>query len=174
MLRRLITLSIIIAIFSTISNASSGERFIINSKYYDWVVFENKNHRDKQCYIASFPVKTNSNKSFKRNSHIKISFFKSDKIQEFSAAIGIKFKLNSPSFLLIGDKRFKLFTDGDYIWLKTKQDDKALIELMLKNAYLKIRSNSAFGSFSIDEYSLKGFNMAYARMRVLCQKEYNI
>ena len=150
-------------------------KFIINSTYYNWVVFENKNPDDKQCYIASFPININSNdNSIGRDSRIMITFFKNDKVQEFSATIGIKFKLNSPSFLLIGNTKFKLFTDGDFAWLKNKHNDKRLIELMLQSAYLKIRSNSAFGSFFIDEYSLEGFNMAYARMRALCKKEYNI
>jgi hypothetical protein len=174
MLKKLLLSSIITIILSTAAKANLEENFIINSTHYNWVVFENKSHQGKECYIASFPIKVNKNKNFKNYSYAMVTLFKRDKVQEFSSTIGIKFKLNSPSILLVGDRKFELFTDGEFIWLKTKQDDKNLIKLMLENAYFKIRSNSAFGSFSIDEYSLKGFNMAYARMKATCKKEYKI
>jgi hypothetical protein len=174
MLKKIFLISIIILTSPVSSLANLEEKFIINSTYHNWTVFENKNSKDKQCYIASFPIGLDQRDVSRKNSYIKITFYKNNKVQEFSSSIGIKFKLNSPSFLLIEDRKFELFTDGDFIWLKTKQEDKELIELMLKSAYLKVRSNSAFGSFSIDEYSLNGFNMAYAMMKSLCQKENNI
>ena len=39
---------------------------------------------------------------------------------------------------------------------------------MLNNDSVKVRSDSAIGSYAIDEYSLKGFARAYKRLKQLC------
>jgi len=171
----ILLLNIFFLISTNIAEANLKEKFLLNSKYYNWVVFENKDQKEgKICYAAAFPIKTYENDALKREPYIIISLYKKNKIQEFSSNMGTKYKLNSPIFLLIGEKKFELFTDGEFGWLKTKYEDKNLINLMLQSAYLKIRSNSAYGSFAIDEYSLKGFTMAYNRMKILCNTNSNL
>ena len=52
-------------------------------------------------------------------------------------------------------------TNGDTAWALTKFDDVEIIQSLLKSAILRVRSNSALGTYAVDEYSLKGIARAY-------------
>jgi hypothetical protein len=70
---------------------------------------------------------------------------------------------------LVNDVQFNFEAKKDLAWTKNKAEDLEVINSMLESGVVKVRSDSAVGTFAVDEYSLKGITRAYARMREVCK-----
>ena len=57
---------------------------------------------------------------------------------------------------------------GNMAWAKTRTEDAIIIQKMINSGVLKVRSDSALGTFGVDEYSLKGMAKAYRSMKKIC------
>lgn len=161
----------IITALLLISWQSSANAQIIDSSFYRWTVYEiQENELDyKKCYIMSFPIKTDSNHSSRQRPQVMITRFQKDRSEEISIFGGFEYKLNSEIFMMIDDQIFKIKAKKDMAWAKTRHDDITIIQALLNGAVLRVRSNSAIGTYAVDEYSLKGITRAYARMREVCK-----
>lgn len=144
---------------------------IIDSSFYQWTVYEKQENEleDKECYIVAHPIKSDSDHNSRPTPYLMIARFQNDRSEEVSMFGGFEFKLNSEVFLLIDNYQFKLLAKKDIAWAKTKSDDVRIIETLLNSAVVKVRSDSSVGTYSVDEYSLKGITRAYARMREICR-----
>ncbi len=144
---------------------------VIDSAFYRWNVYEIQENEleHKKCYIVSFPLKTDSNHSSRQRPWIMITRFQKDRSEEVSVFGGFEYKLNSEIFLMADNRLLKMKAKRDIAWAQTKYDDIAIIQSMLSSGILRIRSNSAVGTYAVDEYSLKGITRAYARMKEICK-----
>ena len=151
-----------------VSNNSYSQR--IDGTYYDWTVFEMDDTKyEKKCYITSFPKKSIGNHKQKREPYILITRFKNKGLEEVSIFNGYKYKINSEIHMAVENRQYSLFTNEDLAWAKTPEQDKEMIQEMLKGRTLKVRGESNVGTYSVDEYSLKGIVKAYRRMKELCR-----
>ena len=144
---------------------------VIDSAFYRWSVYEIQENEleHKKCYIVSYPVKTDSNHSSRQRPWIMITRFQKDRSEEVSVFGGFEYKLNSEIFLMVDKQLLKMKAKRDIAWAPTKTDDIKIIQSLLNGAVLRIRSNSAVGTYAIDEYSLKGITRAYGRMKEICK-----
>lgn len=149
----------------------SANSQIIDSSFYGWTVYEIQETEldEKQCYIISRPIKSDSNHSSRQKPYIMITRFQKDRNEEISLYGGFGFKGNSEVFFLVDNYQFKLLAKQDLAWARTRIEDVRIIELMLNGSTIKTRSDSAIGTYAVDEYSLKGITRAYARMREICR-----
>jgi hypothetical protein len=156
-------------IISICCQAAKAE--VIDSSFYNWTVYENQDDSldDKECYIVAHPIKSSSDHAARVEPYIMITHFQRDRIEEVSVFGGFEFKLNSQVFMMVDEAQFKFMAKKDLAWLRSKAEDVRLIKTMLNSAVAKIRSDSAIGTFAVDEYSLKGITRAYARMREICK-----
>jgi len=142
----------------------------IDSMYYSWVVYEYADIGDnKKCYIAATPYKSDSSYTGLRNPYLAITRYANTRSEEISLYSGYEYKISGDVYLLIGDVQKQLYTKDDMAWAKTDYDDKDIITLMLHGETVKARSDSAVGNYAVDEYQMKGFTRAYARMKELCK-----
>jgi len=142
----------------------------VDGIYYDWTVFEiDEPGKAKKCYIASFPKKQIGNHNKLREPYVLVTRYEGRKLEEISVYCGYEYKLNSKIYISIDGKQFRLFTKQIIAWAETSKDDKTIIQNLLKSKILKVRGESAMGSYSVDEYSLRGFTRAYKRMKDLCK-----
>lgn len=154
--------------FLLFSNATFAQ--VIDSSFYGWTVYEiQENELDyKTCYIVSHPVKSDTSHNSREKPYLMITRFQKDRSEEVSVYGGFEYKLNSQIFMMIDKYQFKLRTKGDIAWNETKSQDVETIRNLLNGSAVNIRSDSAIGTYAIDEYSLKGITRAYARMREVC------
>lgn len=142
----------------------------IDSMYYSWVVYEYADSQDdKKCYIAATPYKSDSSYTGLRNPYLAITRYANTRSEEVSVYSGYEYKISSDVYLLIGDIQKQLYTKDDMAWAKSDYDDKDIIIMMLQSESVKVRSDSSMGNYSVDEYQMKGFTRAYARMKELCK-----
>ncbi|MBM3579633.1 MAG: hypothetical protein FJX34_02530 [Alphaproteobacteria bacterium] len=144
---------------------------VIDSSFFDWTVYEMQANElePKTCYIISHPTGSNSNHNSREKPYLMITRFQQGRSEEVSIFGGFEYKLNSKIFVLVGDKQYHMKTKGDMAWNQSKFADVGMIESMLNGALVKVRSDSAIGTYAIDEYSLKGVTRAYVRMREICK-----
>jgi hypothetical protein len=148
-----------------------AEERVIDSSFYRWTVYEIQENElgYKKCYIASYPISSDSNHNSRQRPRLMITRFQKDRSEEISVFGGFEYKLGGEIFLMVDERLFKMETKGDMAWSVTKYGDVTMIEAILNSAILRIRSNSSFGTYAIDEYSLKGITRAYARMKQICR-----
>ncbi len=158
----------IIAIIS-LSNRANAQ--IIDSKFYDWSVYEfqESDYAYKKCYIVSHPIKSDSDDNSRKKPYLMIARYQKNRTEEVSVFGGFEFKMNSEIFMIIDTFQFHLKAKSDMAWARSKYEDISIIETLLNSALVKIRSDSAHGTYAIDDYSLKGFSMAYLRMKEICR-----
>lgn len=149
----------------------SSKAQIVDSSFYRWTVYELQQDElsPKQCYIVSHPVKTDTNQGSREKPYFMVARFQRQRSEEVSIYGGFEYKLNSKIFIAIDDDQFQFFSKKDMAWARNKSEDITVIETMLNSSIIKVRSDSAIGSFAIDEYSLQGITKAYARMKEICK-----
>lgn len=145
---------------------------VMDSIHYSWKVFELEEEIEgeiiKRCYVMSVPKSSKTNYTGDREAYVSISRFEHERREEVSISAGFQYKINSNIYSLIGKEDFELFTRGSSAWFDRATKDKRFIQKMLDNDSIKVRSDSAIGSYAVDTYSLKGFARAYKRMKDLC------
>ncbi len=168
---KIVIILAIYAIFFLVALRQCARAQVVDSSFYQWQVYEiQENELEyKKCYILSHPVKSDSDHNSRQKPYLMIVRFQKDRSEEVNVASGFEFKLNSEIFMLIDDLQFKLLAKKDVAWAKTKTDDIRIIETLLNSAVVKVRSDSAIGTYAVDEYSTKGITRAYARMREICK-----
>jgi hypothetical protein len=147
---------------------------IVDSVYYGWTVYEDKDNQNKKCYITLAPKKSDSSYTSARNPYIAITRYEVDRVEEVSIYSGYEYKISSNVSIMINGKLKQLFTNGDMAWAKHDYDDKEIIIMMLESRYLTVRSDSSVGDYAVDEYEMKGIARAYSRMKDLCNTNYNL
>lgn len=168
---RIVLIVAIYAIFAIIALRQSAHSQVIDSSFYRWTVYEiQENELDyKRCYIASNPVKSDTDDNSRQKPYVMITRFQKDRTEEVSVFGGFEYKLSSDIFMVVDASQFRLKAKKDFAWARTRIEDITIIDAMLNSGVLKVRSDSAIGTYAVDEYSLKGITRAYARMREICK-----
>ena len=161
-------LRIVLILIASITPAHSQ---VFDSSFFDWSIYEIKQEKegDKLCYMISNANKTNTNHNTRKQPYIMITKYQKTGDEEVSIYSGFEYKGNGHLTALVDNKQFTLKTKKDLAWSPSKADDANLIESMLSGSVIKVRSDSSFGTYAIDEYSLKGVARAYSRIRAMCE-----
>ncbi len=145
---------------------------VVDSIFYNWTVYEYDDENEdegKKCYIVSFAKNSISSHTAKRSPHLIITRFAKSRTEEISVYAGYEYKINSNAYILINQNQYKLFTDGEAAWFRNNIDDKIIIQKMLETDIIRFRSDSAIGTYAVDEYYMRGITRAYSRMKELCK-----
>lgn len=139
-----------------------------------WKVMEILGDDNKKiCYIFSEPVDKIGNHVDSRTPYLMISFFAKRK-KEISISTGYKYKKNSSVSVTIDESQFRFIAEQDSVaWPEQNISDENIIEKMSNSNKIAVFAESAYGTYTIDTYSLEGFKFAYIKMIENC-KEYNI
>jgi hypothetical protein len=140
-----------------------------------WSVFE---HGDpKECWGVATPRETiNADeqgrpKAVTRGKVLLFVTFRKggNSVGEVSFTGGYPFAPGSTVSLLVGGSTFELFTEGEYGWSTTPDDDAKIIEAMKKGADAVLKARSARGTFTTDTFSLAGVTAAAEEASKRCQ-----
>jgi hypothetical protein len=148
----------------------SIDNVILDGIYYDWIVYHTETKiEEKQCYMVSFAKDKYGNYKKERNPFISITFFNSKNAEEISIFADYQYKIKSAIYLGFGGKQFRLFTEGEYAWTKSSDEDRIIIQNLLEIDTLRVRGETITGEYTIDTYKIKGMARAYKRIHELCK-----
>jgi len=131
----------------------------------DWSVYVEASPRE--CWAVSAPVETintrdGSTVDVNRGDIQLIIFYRpGDNIAgQVMFAGGYPFAPGSVVTARVGDAPYELFTEGNFAWLPTPEDDARIIAAMKRGADATIVGRSARGTQTSDKFSLIGFTAA--------------
>lgn len=129
----------------------------------DWSVFTEDN--PKQCWGVSAPKETVNTRdgqptTVRRGDILLFVTFDANGQGVVSFSGGYPFAGGSNVKLEVGDASFDLFTDGEWAWPGSPEDDAKILAALKGGADAKLTGRSAKGTQTEDTFSLRGFSAA--------------
>lgn len=138
----------------------------------DWSVFVEDN--PKECWGVSSPKETVNTKDGKkidvrRGDILLFVTFRPGKPGEISFTGGYPFASGSTVEVSVDGKPFQLFTDGEWAWPGSPEQDAALLAAMKAGTNATLSARSGRGTETADTFSLRGFTAAMEDAEKRCQ-----
>lgn len=130
----------------------------------DWSVFV----EGSECWSVSIPKETKNTDAQGRPKAVSrgdimlfITFRKGGAATgEVSFTGGYPFAPGSPVTMEIGASKFEMFTDGEWAWSGSPEDDARIVAAMKAGSSALLKARSARGTNTADTFSLLGFTAA--------------
>ena len=132
----------------------------------DWSVFEEETPREcwaVTTYKESVNTKDGRVVAVTRGEILLMVFFRPEAGVSGQIAFtgGYPFADGSTVNVTIGDSEFELYTEGEWAWPATPQDDTKIITAMKRGADAVVTAVSSRGTTTKDTFSLLGFTAAF-------------
>lgn len=131
----------------------------------DWSVFVEDD--PTECWGVSAPKKTVNTRdgrvvAVRRSDILLIVFYRPGaKVQgQVTFTGGYPFAKNSTVTLDVSGTKFELFTDGEWAWPASPEEDTKIITAMKRGAEATLSARSSRGTKTQDTFSLLGFTAA--------------
>lgn len=131
----------------------------------DWSVFEGDS--PKECWaVTTYKESVNTREgrevSVSRGSILLMVFYRpGDKVRgQVAFTGGYPFAKDSTVQVQVGGSNFDFFTEGEWAWPLTPQDDAKVVASMKRGANAIVTARSARGTQTKDTFSLLGFTAA--------------
>lgn len=129
----------------------------------NWSVFTESD--PKQCWGVSAPKETVNTKDGKpttvrRGDILLFVTYDSTGKGVISFSGGYPFAGGSTVKMQVGDATFDLFTDGEWAWPSSPEEDAKILAALKAGAEAKLTASSAKGTKTEDTFSLDGFSAA--------------
>ncbi|PZX15044.1 hypothetical protein LX81_02633 [Palleronia aestuarii] len=138
-----------------------------------WSVFVEDD--PQECWSVSSPTRTVNTQdgetvSVRRGDILLFVTFRpgSGVESEVSFTGGYPFADGSTVDLNIGGTEFDLFTEGEYAWPASAEDDARIVEAMQRGSDATLVARSSRGTRTEDTFSLMGFTAALDAARARC------
>lgn len=139
----------------------------------DWSVFVEDN--PTECWSVSAPKETVNTRdgrvvAVRRGDILLFVTFRpgTGARGEISFTGGYPFAEGSPVTMQVGPQSFELFTDGEWAWPASPEEDAKIIEALKRGADAKLIARSRRGTRTEDTFSLIGFTAAFEEAQARC------
>jgi Invasion associated locus B (IalB) protein len=138
----------------------------------DWNVFTEAD--PKECWGVSKPKETVNVRdgqpvSVRRGDILLFVTYRPGKAPEVSFTGGYPFASGSTVEVAIGAATYQLFTEGEWAWTGSPDDDAKLLAEMKKGESAVLKARSGKGTETTDTFSLLGFSAAIDDAAKRCQ-----
>jgi len=139
-----------------------------------WSVFEDTDPRE--CWAVSAPTETVNTRddrvvAVRRGDILLMTFFRpaADVQGQITFTGGYPFADGSTVNMKIGDDEFELFTEGEWAWPATTEDDARILAAMKRGLDAVLTARSTRGTQTKDTFSLLGYTAAVEEAEKRCQ-----
>lgn len=139
----------------------------------DWSVFVEED--PKECWGVSAPKETVNTRdgrivSVRRGDILLFVTFRpgADVSGEVAFTGGYPFAQGSTVEVVIGDSSFEFFTEGEWAWPASTEDDVAVVAAMKRGVDAVLSARSSRGTTTKDTFSLLGFTAAMEEAEQRC------
>ena len=138
----------------------------------DWNVFTEES--PKECWGVSKPKETVNSRdgqpvSVRRGDILLFVTFRPGKPGEISFTGGYPFAGGSTVEVNVDGNAFQLFTDGEWAWPGSGEDDAKLLAALKAGTNATLTARSGKGTQTVDTFSLRGFTAAMEDAGKRCQ-----
>lgn len=139
----------------------------------DWSVFVEDD--PKECWGVSAPKETVNSRdgqvvTARRGDILLFVFYRPGATVQGQVAFtgGYPFASGSTADLDISGTKFQLFTEGEWAWPATPEDDQRIVAAMKRGAGAIVTARSGRGTVTTDSFSLLGFTAAVEEAERRC------
>ena len=137
--------------------------------FQDWEAYAGNEGRAKVCYAVTQPAKKEGQVAKRGDVYLFVTHRPGDKERDVvNVKAGYKYKAGTAVNAAIGNQTFTLYIKDDTAWNRTSDEDKTMVQAMIKGATIIVRGTPAAGAATADTYSLKGFGAAYQAIGKAC------
>ena len=159
------TIALIAALAAMTSTVSAKQ---IGS-FKDWSAHSEGKAKSRTCWIYSEPVKDEGKYAKRGRIYLLVTHRPAEKtVDQVQFTAGYSFKKGSSVQVVIGAKKFELFTNGDTAWARSPKDDAALVAAMRSGSKMVVTGQSSRGTKTKDTYSLSGISAAHKAIGKAC------
>ena len=152
-----------------IAGAATAQSPKLIGSYKDWDAFTYADQGKLVCYMASSPVDMEPKNVRRGDVYFMVAHREADKVSgEVSVYAGYPYRKDSTASVIIGGKKFELFTHGESAWVRESKNEQALVKSMIRGSAMEVRGLSSRGTKTTDRYSLLGFTAAYKSISRAC------
>jgi len=135
----------------------------------DWEAYAGTEGRSKVCYAVTQPSKKEPANVRRGEVYLFVTHRPGDREQNaINVKAGYTYKPGSTVNAAIGNQTFGMYVKDDTAWNRTGQDDRSMVQAMIKGATLVVRGTSDRGTATTDTFSLKGFSAAHQAIDKAC------
>lgn len=167
-------LTAVVAAFFATSAAAQEESTNQVAAKTAWSVFEDQNPRE--CWAVSSPTETVNTRdgrvvAVRRGDILLMTFYRPDAGVNGQVAFtgGYPFASGSTVNLNIGGNEFELFSEGEWAWPASAQDDAKIIAALKRGADAVLSAQSSRGTKTKDTFSLMGYTAAVEEAENRCK-----
>ncbi len=136
-----------------------------------WSAFTNVEAGKNICYAALKPTKSEGAYKTRGDVLLTVTHRPADKAFDVvSIVAGYQYLADSDVAVLVGKKKWALFTNADRAWARDTATDKQIVDAMTKAAVLTAKGTSSHNTPTTDTYALNGFAAAYKAINDACKK----
>lgn len=139
-----------------------------------WSVFEDKDPRE--CWAVSAPTETVNTRdgrvvAVRRGDILLMTFFRPEAgVQgQITFTGGYPFAGGSTVNLKVGDSEFELFTEGEWAWPASAEEDVRILAAMKRGTDAVLTARSGRGTQTKDTFSLLGYTAAVEEAEKRCK-----
>jgi len=154
--------ALILASGSVSAQDTSTNRVVTDT---DWSVFVDED--PKECWGVSAPKETRNTRDgqtveVRRGDILLFVFYRPGASVTGQVAFtgGYPFATGSTATLNIGGTTFELFTEGEWAWPASPEEDQKIVAAMKRGANASLVAQSGRGTRTEDRFSLLGFTAA--------------
>lgn len=129
-----------------------------------WCVFAEPPTNPTECWGVSVPKETVNTDSSGRIKAVRrgeillfVTYRPGSSNPSISFTGGYPFAQDTPVTITIGDDKFEMFTDGEWAWPLSTEDDAKILAAMKRGADALLTGRSTRGTITKDTFSLFGF-----------------
>lgn len=135
----------------------------------DWRAYAFQEKGNPVCYMVSEPKKDEGNYSRRGDIYLMVTHRPAEKSTDVvNVVAGYDYRTDSEVEVKVDSDVFDLFTHKDTAWAPTEDEDRRLVQAMIKGKTMVIRGTSSRGTDTKDTYSLIGFTRAYNSINKAC------
>jgi hypothetical protein len=139
-----------------------------------WSVFEESDPRE--CWAVSAPTETVNTRdgrvvAVRRGDILLMTFFRPGAGVQGQVTFtgGYPFAPGSTVNMRVGDESYEMFTDGEWAWPATPEDDGKILAAMKRGVDAVLTARSARGTQTKDTFSLLGYTAAVDEAEKRCK-----
>ncbi|MGE5539662.1 MAG: invasion associated locus B family protein [Gemmatimonas sp.] len=137
--------------------------------FQDWEAYASGQGRSRVCYVVTKPVKQEPANVRRGAAFLFVTHRPGDNERDVvNVKAGYKYRPSSTANVAIGNQTFGMYVNDDSGWNRTAQDDRTMVQAMVKGATFIVRGTSERGTQTTDTFSLKGFGAAYQAINKAC------
>ncbi len=138
-------------------------------EFKDWTAYEGKDAGQSVCYMVSKPKKSEGKYKSRDEVYLMVTHRPAEKARDIVSVIaGYTYKTDSEVKLTVGDKSFRLFTQGGNAWAESQDADRAVAAALRSGTTAVVNGVSGRGNDTVDTYSLNGAGAAYKAISDAC------